>query len=532
MAWDAYRPAAELSVLNNCRRAHGAGYQHGNRHGCLTGTRGNVLAEIEHWTEDFSMSPVFWLNGLAGTGKSTIAQTVAERLSIDGCLGASFFCSRSFEDHSNLHLIFPTLAFQLAQKYPDFRSSLIPLLQSNPDVVHESLQDQMHKVLINPLLSADISTIIVIDALDECRDKHPESTILLVLGKLAHRIPKVKFFITGRPETHITNGFYGPLLRNATHVFILHHVEPSTINEDIRHFFKCKLSILAHQHGGMDGWPTDKELDLLCQRAAGFFVYAVATVNFLDHHLHDPSDQLDVIVSSPESTVHEGQAELEAYTSLDLLYMSIFQKSFHKNKNNDDAIVRSILSAVVLVVNPLPPSAIATLMGFNHNQVRRLLELIQSLLILPEDPNSPVQPFHKSFRDFITDPTRCVDTRFHISQDYHIDLVLSCLDLMGKLLKKNMCSIPNYALNSAVGDLPRRIEDSGIHGALEYACRSWYKHLVVTEYRSSDVISALCGFLEGKFLFWLEVLSVLGAVSDAVYALTTITKWLDEVCSK
>ena len=190
-----------------------------------------MLAGIETWTEDFDMSPVFWLNGLAGTGKSTIAQTVSERMFADGRLGASFFCSRGFEDRSDLQLIFPTLAFQLAQKYPDFRYSLIPLLQSNPDVVHESLQDQMEKFLVDPLRSAGISTVIVIDALDECKDEDPESAILLVLGQLVSRIPQVKFFITSRPETHIMSGFRGPLLKASTDVFILHEVERSVIDD-------------------------------------------------------------------------------------------------------------------------------------------------------------------------------------------------------------------------------------------------------------------------------------------------------------
>jgi len=162
-----------MLVLNSCRRAHGAGYQHGNRNGCLKGTRKSVLDKIEYWTKDLDAPPVFWLNGLAGTGKSTIAQTVSERTFADGCLGASFFCPRGFEDRSNLQHIFPTLAFQLAQRYPDFRSLLVPLLQSNPDVVHESLQDQMQKFLVHPLSSTNISTIIVIDALDECVDKDP-----------------------------------------------------------------------------------------------------------------------------------------------------------------------------------------------------------------------------------------------------------------------------------------------------------------------------------------------------------------------
>ena len=76
---------------------------------------------------------------------------------------------------------------------------------------------------------------------------------------------------------------------------------------------------------------------------------------------------------------------------------------------------------------------------------------------------------------------------------------------MGKLLKRNMCSIPDYALNSEVEDLSKRIERSGICGALEYACRSWYKHLTVTEHKTLDVVSALHDFLEDKFIFWLGV---------------------------
>ena len=107
---------AESLVLNNCRRAHGAGYRQGDRNGCLKGTREGVLDKIERWAEDFDQSPIFWLHGLAGTGKSTIAQTVAEKLFADGRLGASFFCSSGSDDRSNLRLIFPTLAFQLAQR--------------------------------------------------------------------------------------------------------------------------------------------------------------------------------------------------------------------------------------------------------------------------------------------------------------------------------------------------------------------------------------------------------------------------------
>ena len=514
-------------VLNSCRRALGAEHRHGDRNGCLKGTRGTVLDEIQCWVEDPEEFPVFWLNGLAGTGKTTIAQTIAERMFANGCLGASFFCSRGFEDRSNLKLIFPTLAFQLAQQYPKFRSSLIRFLRLNPDIAHQSLQDQMRKLLVDPLRSMGTSTVIVIDALDECKDEDPESAILLVLGQLVSKIPGVKFFITSRPEAHIMSGFRGPLLKESTDVFILHDVEPHIVNNDIRHFFEHELSKLPRRP---QGWPTDAHLDSLCQRAAGFFVYAVATLNFLKHKFKRPSDRLDIITKSPESTMHEGQTKLKVYNSLDSLYTSIFLAAFPEENDDDDAIIRSVLSAVVLVTNPLSPLAIATLVGFECDEVLSILGSIQSLLALHEDINHPIQPFHKSFPDFVTDPTRCTDTRFYISSNYHSQLALCCLRLMGDSLEKNICLLPDYALNSKVEDLLRRIKESNIRGALEYACRSWHKHLITTKDQITDVVSALCCFLEEKFLFWLEVLSVLGAVGDAAHALDAAIKWLNEVC--
>ena len=86
----------------------------------MKGTRREVLLQLENWSKDEQDKQVFWLNGLAGTGKSTIAQTFAEMCFADGKLGASFFCSRDFEDRSNLWSILPTLAFQLAYRYHDF----------------------------------------------------------------------------------------------------------------------------------------------------------------------------------------------------------------------------------------------------------------------------------------------------------------------------------------------------------------------------------------------------------------------------
>ena len=515
-------------MLNNCRRARGAAYQHGNRRGCLRGTRETVLNEIELWTKDFDGSPVFWLNGLAGTGKSTIAQTVAERTFAEGLLGASFFCSRDFQDRSDLHFIFPTLAFQLAHKYPDFRSHLVSLLQSDPDVVDESLYNRMERLIVEPLQSADFSTLIVIDALDECKDEDPSSAILSVLGRLVEQIPRVKFFITGRPEPRIKTGFRLPLLVDSTDVFVLHDVHPSLINQDIRVFLEHELSELA-QRRRLKGWPSNEHVNVLCDRAAGLFIYAVATVKFLDSNTHLPRRQLDAIVDLPECTDHEGKTHVNSNVTLDSLYTSIFRMAFSEEDPEVDSKVQSVIGTVILVVNPLPPSGIAELIGLDPEEVILLLTLVQSLLVFDEDFDHPVKPFHKSFPDFITDPSRCLNKRFYISPgDMHLELAASCLRVMNEGLKQNLLSLPDYTLNLEVEDLETRI-DEHISTTLQYACQSWHNHLTKTG-DVTGVVSHLHIFLKEKFLAWLEVVSVLGTTRGAISALEKLMIWLQEVC--
>ena len=92
-----------------------------------------------------------------------------------------------------------------------------------------------------------------------------------------------------------------------------------------------------------------------------------------------------------------------------------------------------------------------------------------------------------------------------------------------------MCKLPDGVFNSEVDDLWKRTEQY-INHSLQYACQSWYKHLVDSHTADKPkIVSILHQFLKEKFIFWLEVLSVLGTVRDAVDALEVAARWL-EVC--
>ena len=524
----------EADVLNKVHHAKRAEYRHGNCDGCLKGTRGIVLDTIEVWTGDFDQPPVYWLNGVAGSGKTTIARTIAARLFADGQLGASFFCSRDFEDRRDIRLIFPSLAVQLARKHPKFRSTFVRVVRSDPEIAHESLCNQMRKLIVQPIQESGVSTVIVIDALDECKDETPASAILSVLGKFVAEIPEAKFFITGRPEPRIWQGFRLPLLAEATDVFVLHDVDPNQVANDIRLFFTYEFSELVRRRRGLGDWPTKEQLDLLCRRAAGLFAYAVATVRFIGKQSANHRERLDLLLRSPETSGREAKMKFNENTTLDSLYTSVLKDAFGDDGDLDnDPKVRSVLGATILAVNPISSSSIATLLNLDADRdVSHFLSSAQSLLILKEDINCPVQPFHKSFPDFITDPNRCTNQRFYISPpDHHSQLLLNCLDLMGRTLEKNMCKLPDGVSNSDVSDLKGRVKRY-IDPALEYACRSWHTHLIgghATSVNTLEVTSALHRFLESKFLFWLEVLSILGAIGVAVDALQAVVGRL-KVC--
>jgi len=508
------------------RHTGGAGYGSGNRQGCLRGTRADVLLQLERWLKDERDHHVFWLNGLAGTGKSTIAQTFAEISFADGKLGASFFCSRDFEDRSNLQAIFPTLAFQLAYRYLPFRERLLRVLRSNPDVGQESLCSQMEKVIVGPLEASRIQTLIIIDALDECKDKEPASAILSVLSRYVDEIPNVKFFITGRPEPRIRSGFRLKSLRPVTEILRLHDVKRSSVDRDIKLFFRTQLANIAGTRSDCDftqDWPNPSDISILCKKAAGFFIYASTVVKFVGFKNRTPTEQLDRIISLPQSTVHEGQS------GIDLLYTQILEQVVDEVDAHAGEIhshFRTVVGAVLLVLNPLPMMALSDLLKVTN--ISTTLRSLHSVLLVPDSTEDPIRAFHKSFPDFLMDSLRCKDDQFFVEPAvHHTDILLSCLRFMGERLKRNICNLDDYAVLSGVEDLPARKKDH-IGDALEYACRFWTKHLLRVPGNSSqagEVQEAIEKFFTTHLLYWIEVLALVGDLDVGVHAMNDIEQW-------
>ena len=186
---------------------------------------------------------------------------------------------------------------------------------------------------------------------------------------------------------------------------------------------------------------------------------------------------------------------------------------------------------VLLILNPLPIKALSELLGYDIPYIHSTICSLHSLLI-PDNPESPICTFHKSFPGFLTDPRQCKDNQFLIEPAVqHVEILLSCLNLMRAKLKKNICHLGDQAVLSEVKDLSSLQKDH-IGDALEYACQFWTKHLLEIPSSSphiEEMQKEIDNFFTVHLLHWIEVLVLTENLGIGVYAMNDIEQWCNLV---
>jgi hypothetical protein len=501
---------------------------------CLEGTRTQLLAEIGTWMSDPSLQTVYWLKGVAGTGKTTVARSVAIMAEERRSLAASFFFSRTAGDERRRGLgVIPTIAYQLARKYGAFRTNLCRIIESELDICESEQAKQGTKLLSEAL--ADVSyafpapLLIVLDALDEC-DKEVGieggnlvPTLLASLSKLPFC---VKIFITSRPEATIENLFKRPSIHDGTVALALHRdIEEKVVREDIRLYLQHELEKLA-EHRGITTpppFPSESELENLLERAGTLFIYVRTLLEFISSDVSDPRDQLTLLSHAKVRPASE---------SLDGLYMHIVMEARNTAKRAGITLQRfvDVLASLVLVQENLSVADLAPLIGVEEAECRKILRSMSSVLLHDDKSDEPVRLIHLSFPEFLLDPARCtspdnlaVDTAVN-----HLRLAERCLRIMNEGLRENICDIPKpWVSNDEVDDLKERL-DQVAPGHLRYASRFWHIHLRNYMHLSgakAQLPQELGRFCVDHLLHWLELLSLLDEFSYA-HQLTSLLSYL------
>lgn len=512
--------------MTSMRHAKAASYRSGRKDApeqCFEGTRTEILLDIKAWLNNRAADapPFFWLNGIAGIGKSTIAQTIAAQAGRDQQLGASFFCSRREDDLRNSALIFPTIAYQLAQFNNEFKKRLADVLESDSssEIPPETFQSQLEKLILEPLSHVTITEpiFVVLDAFDECDASGAKEILRLLLAASARLGPlfPFKIFVASRPEPQIRS-----VLKHSDRVqtVILHDIERSVVQRDIGTYLQARLDRVPRE---LDvpvppGWLKPEDLEALVAQAGSLFVYAATVLRFVaDGRVGNPRTQLNIILGVRR------QADGKPYALLDELYLQVL-RSIGLTAQDADLLLRfqKVVGSLVLLRDPLPLVALERFVDVKSGDGHAVLRCLQSLIIFSEDVNDSPRIYHNSFPDFITDPSRCTDPNFLImTGETEHRLALRCLHIMTSAqtrLTRDIIGVSDPSVfNEEIGDLAERVRE-GVSAELQYACRYWASHLSQAKHADETLVGLLEEFLSRCLLSWIELMSLMSCIPVAV----------------
>ncbi|KAH0543088.1 hypothetical protein FGG08_002602 [Glutinoglossum americanum] len=505
---------------------------------CLPDTRVDLLRQIMEWSANPHDKCIFWLSGMAGTGKSTIARTIARRLNSQQRLGASFFFSRGEGDLANATKFFCTLASQLASMSSILKSNICQAIAKRCDIGQKSLRDQWEQLIYQPLAalksnelqSSDL--ILVIDALDECGNQNDIRAILQLLAEAKTlSFIRLRIFVTSRPETPIQLGFKD-LPGNVHRDFVLHSISQPIVGHDIYTFLKDEMGKINKEHLPAD-WPGKQNIELLVQQAHGLFIYAATVCRFIRDPDWDPERRLCLVLN--DSAVAKGDTTSQSPTvELDEMYTKVLNHSVIGNCSEQNKLefirrFKQIVGPIVILFDSLSTAALDKLLDMpNWKTDSKILLRLHSLLDVPEYQDSPIRLLHPSFRDFLLDKKRCKDSRFWVDkEEMHKDLAERCLGLLSKSLRRNICNL--HTPGTLACELERKTVEQHLPAPIQYACRYWVDHLQLGKDGLCNDNGPVHMFLRKHFLHWLEALSLIGETSKGVLIITALQSILTKL---
>jgi hypothetical protein len=445
---------------------------------CEQGTRLEVLATIRQWSEDPSyQKQIFWLKDAAGTGKSTIAATMADEWMRAKRLAARFFFSPNSSATSVTDHFSVTLAKDMAVQIPSLSPSIHSAVRESPPS-HFNFQQQLERLFFDPLRKASVpsTVILVIDALDNC-DLEGRAMLLEYLISSLPSIGNLKVLITSRPLPDIDLALSGSNMVHGHEVQLLDIHDK--VYEDIKFYVNKRLPKLT---------PDQRQKVII--HSGGLFIWVATACRMLKTGRR-PIELLAELLRS------------ETHAHLDHLYLKALQQAL-----TDPSAHNLMMDVLRLVIAAFQPISISTIEAFlpENKDVNIFVQDLGGVL-KDGHPDRPIFVIHPTFREFLFHSERANGFIVDMPSSHGM-LAMACIDLLANLeydslrVRRLGEMIP---LNFEVEDLESRINRC-IGAAIKYASSYWAQHVAASQ-ESRDVWENALHLLGTKLLPWIELMS-------------------------
>ncbi|KAF5007509.1 hypothetical protein FDECE_6156 [Fusarium decemcellulare] len=500
---------------------------------CHEGTRVSILEQIESWVSNTKASEtMFWLFAPAGTGKSTIARTLAIRCESRDMLAAGYFFRRGGEgsDRNGTARLFPTVANQLAKHVPRFqiflRDSLKPYA---PEDIHTKNLVEQFKVLIqNPLSRLNNQEtkpkLIILDALDECEDTSKLGQVIELFASLkAPTNMRLCVLLTSRQTHPIRNTFRK--LEDDRYPYVsmsLHEELPDETREDIRTFLTMEFGRIREKKNIEGAWPNPNHVNLVVNRAttpSPLFIYASTLLRFIDNEEGTVNSfrQFDKWIKQCK----------ENTSQLSGVYLPILGDLANDDDDDKDNLMK-LLTSIACVAVPLSAKAFSSLLGLDKNDINHWLGNLHPVLHIPKDDESPIQIIHKSFSDFLFQEGLPGKSSSKLDFfDSHRQLAKECMNRLSRTnsraplgLLQEIQKPQDLSFRFSYGTPDHLIDYLG--DDLIYACNHWVYHWLESPRLHDDDYDRVESFLKEHIMHWIEMMAILGQTEKGFLTVSSL----------
>jgi len=456
---------------------------------CMEETRVELCHELDEWEKSpIDAATIKWVLAGAGEGKTALLLTFADLCRRQKRSIGSFFASNRIAGCSDGDRIVATLAVQLMQALPATAKYVDRALRDDPHLLSKGREVQMNTLIVEPIkriakITRFLSTItfglktyptlIVIDGLDEVTGKDVQVDLIKMIGNTMKDIPlPLRFLVAGRPEPHIVKAINK--LRSQfpeDRVSIMDLREDTLVHRDIRRYFNVMFGEIRGEDSGLPhDWPGEEVVDQLVDKASGQFIYATTIMPYIMFAYHSPEERLAVIRGLLEKPPGD-----RPYQNLDELYLHVV-----RNANRRAELLRIL--ALIIVINRLiatatapagtfaqlcSPQKVGDILRLSRGDVSRCLRDMHSVVNVGDDDRD-IQIYHKSFPDFLLDPSRSNEFTINIvdAHDFFISRLILTSRRQDTILQVLGQCLVSEAMNSDVDILgtpannssPNRIE--------------------------------------------------------------------------
>ncbi|KAF5366506.1 hypothetical protein D9757_012183 [Collybiopsis confluens] len=476
---------------------------------CAEGTRLQLLDDITQWVLKQDNHYVAWIYGLAGSGKSAVAVSLAERLremSNQVTLALTFHCVKGQETSNTFQLV-PTICYYLAQCVPQYAKALVNVFEKDASLHAGSIpiKEQLSHFL-KPLYKINqgqnaASTIIIIDGLDEWGTPDDQSILLENLYSHLQKIGRIYIIVTSRREQAIARA-----MNNSSIVQSFDLTGSYPADKDIAKFFEMHLGAnTAHRISGHD-------IDALTKQAGNLFIWANTAVNYLKIQ-YSLKAGVETLLKTKDKTARDNIEN--PHSDLYDLYAAVLDNLPRLKSTVGIPLFRLVIGLIISAYEPFTVKALTKMLE-QQSQVPidylMVDGMINDLPAVLSTSNGKIL-YHLSLAEFLSSE-QC-PTQYRISHEgSHEVLGNMCLKVMMRELKFNICNLETSSVrNSEELNLEERIEQQ-ISAQLQYSVKWWGYHGEQGNCLE-EMSTGIQNFTSGSYIiYWMECMSLLKKVTE------------------